>query len=229
MSSGGAERIVNGLRLLGLDDEPQGSGSVVAIHWGDYRRLEIWVSSGANIGNWYPLGGEFGCPGVAEDPRPELQKAASRERWQRPPGTIPLHPVWSDVLARGPAVLLVPGQAEAYADGWEAGRRRLLDQIEQLRDDEGVPPATSGTRAGDGVAPDDDRVVGVAVEAINDYLDVLEGLASAERGSPAAARDLRNPHVRPASALIEGLAHAVLNAIDDAGMALIERDTAAQR
>lgn len=46
-------------RLLGRYDEPQDSGAVVAVHSGDYRRQEIWVNSGANVGTWYPLGGEF--------------------------------------------------------------------------------------------------------------------------------------------------------------------------
>lgn len=127
-------------RLLGRNDEPQGSGAVVAVHYGDYRRQEIWVSSGANIGNWYSLGGEFGRPKVVDDPRSHTQKMFDPGSWQQPDGTIPLHPTWDDVIGRGPVVLLVPGQEDAYANGWEAGRRRLLEQVEELRDSEDVPP-----------------------------------------------------------------------------------------
>ena len=127
---------------LGPDDEPQGSGAIVAVHYGDYRRQEIWVSSGANIGNWYCLGGEFrvGGPPTAEDRRSYAERMTSREHWVQPPGTIPLQPVWTDVLGRGPVVLLAAGQDDVYAAGWEAGRRRMLEQIEDLRDDEDVPP-----------------------------------------------------------------------------------------
>jgi hypothetical protein len=138
------------LKLLGTDDEPQGSGAVVAVHWGDYRRQEIWVASGANIGNWYCLGGEFrvGGPPAVDDPRPYHEKTFSREYWVQPPGTVPVQPTWEDVVKRGPVVLLTPGQDGVYAAGWEAGRRRMLEQIETLRDDEDVPPGT-GWRAGE--------------------------------------------------------------------------------
>jgi hypothetical protein len=44
-------------KLLGPDDEPRNSGALVAVHYGDHRRQEVWVRS---IGNWYPLHGEFG-------------------------------------------------------------------------------------------------------------------------------------------------------------------------
>lgn len=101
---------------LGTYDEPQTSGALVAVHHGEYRRQEIWVRSGANIGNWYPLGNEFGFhPG---------------------PDKIPLHPHWDDILKRGPVTLLVASEAEARAAGWAAGRRRLLEQIEYISDDE---------------------------------------------------------------------------------------------
>ncbi len=127
-------------RLLGPNDEPQNSGAVVALNYGDYRSQEIWVSSGANIGNWYPLGGEFGRPKVVEDPRTEAQKLSDsicrRPEWQQPPGTIPLHPDWSDVLARGPVTLLVAGDDEAYTRGWRAGRRALWESMEsEIYDD----------------------------------------------------------------------------------------------
>lgn len=116
-------------RLLGHGDEPQESGAVVAVHFGDYRRQEIWVRSGANIGNWYPLGGEFGRPRVAEDPRSEMEKMVSRERWQRPAGTIPQHPHWEDVLARGPVTLLVAADEGAYRQGWRNGRHAMFHSI----------------------------------------------------------------------------------------------------
>jgi len=98
---------------LGPSDEPQDSGAVVAVHYGDYRTQEIWVSSGANIGNWYPLGGEFGLPG-----------------WGG--GRVPRHPVWADVLARGPVTLLSAGDQATYAAGWAAGRRRMVQQMNEL-------------------------------------------------------------------------------------------------
>jgi hypothetical protein len=79
------------------DPEPDYSGGAVfAVHYGNYRRQEIWVASGDNIGNLYPLGGEAGKPRIVEDPRSELEKIGptlGRSRtWQQPPGTIPLHP-----------------------------------------------------------------------------------------------------------------------------------------
>lgn len=106
-------------RLLGPNDEPQESGAVVAVHLGDYRRQEIWVRSGANIGNWYCLGGEFGGPKPHDVP-------------PRPAGTVPVHPDWYDVCARGPVTLLVPGDSEAYRSGWRAGRRDLWQAMEDV-------------------------------------------------------------------------------------------------
>jgi hypothetical protein len=120
------------------DPEPNvGPGTVAAVHYGDYRRQELWIRSGANIGAWYPLGGEFGAPKVAEDPRPD--ETFSRDRWQRPPGTVPLHPSWYDMVERGPVTILVAAPADAYTAGWRTGRARLLEQIDQLRDDEYDP------------------------------------------------------------------------------------------
>lgn len=101
---------------LGPEDEPQRSGAVVAVRYGDYRDQEIWVRSGANIGNWYCLGGEFGAPGPCVD--------------------VPLHPHWEDVLRRGPVTLLTPGDEATYAAGWTNGRRRLVQQIESMSDEE---------------------------------------------------------------------------------------------
>jgi hypothetical protein len=123
---------VSAPKLLGPDGEPQGGGAVVAVNYGDYRTQEIWVRSGANIGNWYPLGGEFGQPRVVEDPMPSARRAMSREVWRQPPGTIPLHPHWSDVLARGPVVLLTAADGDAYLAGWKAGRRDLWQSMEEV-------------------------------------------------------------------------------------------------
>lgn len=102
-------------RLLGPDDEPQNSGAVVAVHYGDYRRQEIWVASGSNIGAWYPLGGEHW---VVWD------------RKRMPAGVTKPHPDWSDVLARGPVTLLVPADGEAYRQGWRNGRRAMWQDME---------------------------------------------------------------------------------------------------
>lgn len=108
---------------LGLAEEPQGSGAVVAVHYGDYRRQEIWVSSGSNVGNWYPLGGEHW---VVFD------------RKHMPAGVTMQHPHWEDVLARGPVTLLVQADAEAYRQGWRAGRRNLWQAMEEAADED--PP-----------------------------------------------------------------------------------------
>lgn len=103
-----------GRHLLGRDDEPRDSGAVVAVHYGDYRQQEIWVSSGANVGDWYPLGGEFW---------------AVWDRKRMPAGVTKPHPKWSDVLARGPVTLLVPAGTAAYEAGWVAGRHDLAARI----------------------------------------------------------------------------------------------------
>lgn len=103
-------------RLLGPADEPQHSGAVVAVHYGDYRLQEVWVSSGANVGNWYPLGGEFWV---------------TWDRQRMPAGVTQQHPHWEDVLARGPVTLLVSADVEAYRQGWRAGRRDLWQAMEE--------------------------------------------------------------------------------------------------
>jgi|SRR5882724_9185550 len=108
-------------KLLGPADEPQQSGAVVAVHFGEYRDQELWVSSGANIGNWYPLGGEFW---VVWD------------RKRMPSGVTMQHPTWSDVLARGPVTLLVPAGEEAYRQGWRAGRRDLWQAMEEVAEED---------------------------------------------------------------------------------------------
>jgi hypothetical protein len=43
----------------------------------------------------------------------------------------------ADVLARGPVTLLVPGDADAYRAGWSNGRRRMVEQMETVADDDG--------------------------------------------------------------------------------------------
>ncbi len=112
------------LRTLGHADEPQQSGAVVAVHYGDYRQQEIWVSSGSNVGNWYPLGGEHW---VVWD------------RQRMPAGVTMQHPHWEDVLARGPVTLLVEAGPETYLLGWRAGRRDLWQAMEEAADED--PPA----------------------------------------------------------------------------------------
>lgn len=126
-------------KTLGLDDEPQHHAAVVAVHYGDYRRQEIWIRSGSSIGNWYCLGGEFGAPQIWDDPRTEMEKLINRGPAPKPgPNEIPRHPRWEDVLARGPVTPLVAGEKGTYASGWANGRRRLVEQIEMLSE-EGEP------------------------------------------------------------------------------------------
>jgi hypothetical protein len=124
---------------LGPSDEPQRSGAIVAVHYGDYRAQECWIRSGANIGNWYCLGGEFGRPKPWDDPRTEMEKMLHRRDVPAPapgPGEIVRHPTWRDVLARGPVTLLSAGEQDTYAAGWANGRRRMLEQMEELGDDD---------------------------------------------------------------------------------------------
>lgn len=129
---------------LGHVDEPQDSGAIVAVNWGDYRTQEIWQRGGASD-TWVCLGNEFGRPKPWDDPRTELEKISWR--WgnvpapQPGPGEVKRWARWSDVLERGPVALLVPGQQDAYAAGWVAGRRDLLGQMEGISED--GPPAGS--------------------------------------------------------------------------------------
>lgn len=111
--------------ILGPADEPQNAGAVVAVHYGDYRRQEIWVSSGSNVGNWYPLGGEHW---VVWD------------RQHMPAGVTMQHPRWEDVLARGPVTLLVAAGAETYRQGWRAGRRDLWQAMEEIAEEDPAAP-----------------------------------------------------------------------------------------
>jgi hypothetical protein len=95
------------------DPEPLVHGGTLAVvNYGDYRSQEVWVASGVNIGNWFPLGGEFGY------------------------SATPDFPTWDDVTARGPVTLVVAASRETYRQGWADGRQRLLEQIEELRDTE---------------------------------------------------------------------------------------------
>jgi len=120
--SGGARRGIGMTpKFLGFSDEPQGIGAVVAVNYGDYRTQELWVSSGANIGNWYPLGGELW---------------PVWDRQQMPAGVTKQHPTWTDVLARGSVVLLTPATKEAYESGWSAGKRHLAKAVEALAEEE---------------------------------------------------------------------------------------------
>ncbi len=124
-------------RFLGRDDEPQNSGAIVAVNHGSYRDQELWVRSGANIGNWYPLGNEFGIRmKVWDDPRSSLEKLGIGPAPKRPEGTIPQHPEWSDVLARGPVTLLVPADGAAYLSGWRNGRRALWQDMESMAEED---------------------------------------------------------------------------------------------
>jgi hypothetical protein len=76
-----------------------------------------------NIGNWYPLGGE---------------RWVVWDRKQMPAGVTMQHPVWSDVLARGPVTLLCGAGPEAYLMGWRAGRRDLWQVMEATAEED--PP-----------------------------------------------------------------------------------------
>lgn len=122
---------------LGSDDEPQVNGALVAVWVGDYRLQKVWVASGANVGNWYCLGGEFGVPKVWIDPQPPSDYTFHRGLApQCPPGQVPLHPRWEDVLARGPVSLLSADTGDSYREGWRNGRRALHQEIEALAEDD---------------------------------------------------------------------------------------------
>jgi hypothetical protein len=129
-------------RLLGPDDEPQTSSAVVSVNYGDYRSQEIWTKSGANVGNWYCLGGEFSRgPKVWEDPRSYAEKMVSlKPPPKMPEDCIPLHPTWQDVLARGPVVLLTAADDESYRNGWRNGRLCMWQGLENAVYDDPEPP-----------------------------------------------------------------------------------------
>jgi hypothetical protein len=124
-------------KTLGPSDEPQYPGAIVAVHYGDCRSQEAWIRSSASVGNWYCLGGAFGTPHVWIDDRTPLEKVGHRGPEPRPgPGEIPQHPHWEDVLARGPVTLLSAGEKDTYAAGWANGRRRMVEQMEEVVDDD---------------------------------------------------------------------------------------------
>ncbi len=94
-----------------LEQEPP-TGSVVAIDWGGSYQ-EVWVSNRSNIGNWYTTDARF-----AGD-------------W---------HPTWHDVKRRAQGqgstlTLLVPGDRDTYAAGFDAGVSRLGDAVAQVVDE----------------------------------------------------------------------------------------------
>lgn len=95
------------------------AGTIAVVCYGDYRRQEVWVLSGSNVGNWYPLGGEYGN--------------SVKDR-------MPKDPHWEDLAERGPVTVLVPMQQDAYQAGWKSGRQHLLYDIEQLSDRDDVAP-----------------------------------------------------------------------------------------
>lgn len=109
----------------GGEDEPHDSGAIAVTWLGDYRYQCVWVRSGANIGNWYPLGNEFGRPQTWADPRNELERMTSPAPEGRAPrNMVPLHPEWADLLDRGPVTVLAATNQKAYERGWAAGVRK---------------------------------------------------------------------------------------------------------
>jgi hypothetical protein len=119
----GTDRPSDGAKVFTAgDDEPDAPpGALAVVNQGDYREQEVWVRSGSNIGCWYPLGGE---------------RWVVWDRKLMPPGVTKQYPTWGDVTARGPVTLMVSAPAAAYGQGWDDGRARLLEQIEELRDAE---------------------------------------------------------------------------------------------
>jgi hypothetical protein len=90
-----------------IQQEPP-TGSVVAIDWGGGKtgHQEVWVANSSNIGNWYtpdiPLRG---------DARPH----------------------WEDVLRRAKGrtlTLLVAGEKDTYAAGYDAGVSATAEAVE---------------------------------------------------------------------------------------------------
>lgn len=96
-----------------LDQEPP-TGSVVAIDWGTPYQ-EVWVSNKSNIGNWYT---------------PDIPM---RGDW---------HPTWYDVRSRAAGrtqcrtlTLLVPGDRDTYAAGFDAGVSRVSQAVASVIDE----------------------------------------------------------------------------------------------
>jgi len=99
----------------GWQDEPQEVGTIVVVNLeAGYNHMEVWVRSGANIGNWYYLGNEAG-------------------RAYR--GEVPVHPTWPDVLKRGEVTVLSPGDPTTYRNGWRNGRYALWREMEGMIDE----------------------------------------------------------------------------------------------
>jgi hypothetical protein len=121
---------------LGQDDEPRNNGALVLVWPGNYRDQEVWVASGANIGNWYCLGNEFPRPQVWDPPKVDFWVRDPGPPPPRPKGSIPLQPDWDFVLTRGPVMLLTWDHQWAYAAGWRNGRRTLVQEIESLAEDD---------------------------------------------------------------------------------------------
>jgi hypothetical protein len=95
---------------LVLEEEPP-TGSVVAIDWGGHYQ-EVWVSNKSNQGNWY-------CPDIPM------------------PGSW--HPHWEDVVLRAekmgcPLTILVPGDRDMYAAGFDAGVKKVSDVLSEIVD-----------------------------------------------------------------------------------------------
>jgi hypothetical protein len=121
---------------LGADDEPQSSGALAVVWPGDYERQEIWVASGANVGNWYCLGNEFRIPKVWDAPPRNMFDRSPGP--QRPAGTVPQQPTWYDIIERGPVAALTTSDDGTYRAGWSAGRRQLVQEMESIAADD--PP-----------------------------------------------------------------------------------------
>jgi hypothetical protein len=93
------------------------SGSVVAIDWGGHYQ-EVWVSSQANIGNWYTT------------------DVRLRGDW---------HPTWYDILTRANGrtlTLLVAGDEDTFRSGFEAGLDAAAMTVEAAVDEarSALPP-----------------------------------------------------------------------------------------
>lgn len=115
-------------------------GAVLALNYGDYRNQYLFVVSGADYGVLVQLGNGYGHRiQVADDDRTTMQQM-SGEPWRQPPGTLPRHPHWEDVVALGPLTLLIPGDQDMYRQGWTDGRKRLVEQFESLADEENIAP-----------------------------------------------------------------------------------------
>lgn len=111
-------------------------GTVAVVNYGDYASQEVWMKSGVMDGSWICLGGDGGQrPPIRDDPRTYAQKLVDPRPYIPPAGALPSWPKWTDMLRRGPVVILAPGQHALYEAGWRNGRRDLLSEIESLAED----------------------------------------------------------------------------------------------